>query len=326
MIRTRRRRRRGPFAAEVGADPGSLRIGVLDHPASGVAGHPDGAEAVQSTGKLLESLGHRVEVAHPAAMDEPETSERFGVIVAAATGADVDYWEGVAGRPADRRRHRVEQPRPAAHRAKGLGAGVPGRRGGAAAVVPTRGRVVAPARRLARLRRAGDADPQRAAAADRLPHGAGEEDRAAPDHAAVHVAVQPHRASPPSACRCTGRRAGCPSACSSSGASPPRTCCCGWPVSSRRRSRGPTATRPCTDSGPRPCRRSARRAERAPIVRAQRVGAEEAPQLRGAGLLGQRGERGPLDVRPSAAARGRGAGAWAPAPPRRGGPWRRPSA
>jgi len=88
-----------PFAAEVGQDPGSLRIGLLDHPASGVPGHPECAEAVRATGKLLESLGHRVELAHPAAMEERETAERFRVVVAAATGADLDYWETVAGRP-----------------------------------------------------------------------------------------------------------------------------------------------------------------------------------------------------------------------------------
>jgi amidase len=88
-----------PFADEVGVEPGALRIGLLDHPASGVPGHPDCAEAVQAAGKLLESLGHHVEVAHPAAMGDPEVQERFVVIVAAATGAELDYWERVAGRP-----------------------------------------------------------------------------------------------------------------------------------------------------------------------------------------------------------------------------------
>ena len=88
-----------PFAAEVGVDPGSLRIGLLDHPASGIPGDPDCAEAVRATGKLLESLGHRVEDAHPAALADREMQERFVVIVAAATSAELDYWESVAGRP-----------------------------------------------------------------------------------------------------------------------------------------------------------------------------------------------------------------------------------
>jgi amidase len=89
-----------PFAAEVGADPGSLRIGLLDHPPrAGLAADPDCAEAVHAAGTLLESLGHRVEVAHPAALEEEETARRFGLVVAACTAAELDHWEAVAGRP-----------------------------------------------------------------------------------------------------------------------------------------------------------------------------------------------------------------------------------
>ncbi len=88
-----------PFAAEVGVDPGALRIGLLDHPPTGRPGHPDCADAVHAAGKLLESLGHRVEVAHPPAMEETETAERFTIVVAAATAADLDYLEQVVGRP-----------------------------------------------------------------------------------------------------------------------------------------------------------------------------------------------------------------------------------
>ncbi len=88
-----------PFAAEVGVDPGSLRIGLLDHPASGIPGDPDCAQAVQATGKLLESLGHRVEIAHPAAWAMPRCAQRFVTIVSASTAAELDHWESVAGRP-----------------------------------------------------------------------------------------------------------------------------------------------------------------------------------------------------------------------------------
>jgi amidase len=89
-----------PFAAEVGADPGALRIGLLDHPPrSDLAGDPDCADAVHAAGKLLESLGHHVEVAHPAALEEPETARRFGLVVAAWTAADLAELEGIAGRP-----------------------------------------------------------------------------------------------------------------------------------------------------------------------------------------------------------------------------------
>jgi amidase len=88
-----------PFAAEVGADTGSLRVGLLDHPLSDVAGDPDCAEAVHAAGKLLESLGHRVEVAHPAALEEREATEQFVSIVAAATAWELDLWQVAVGRP-----------------------------------------------------------------------------------------------------------------------------------------------------------------------------------------------------------------------------------
>jgi amidase len=89
-----------PFAAEVGADPGALRIGLLDHPPRpDLAGDPDCADAVHAAGKLLESRGHHVEVAHPPALEEPETARRFGLVVAAWTAADLAELEGIAGRP-----------------------------------------------------------------------------------------------------------------------------------------------------------------------------------------------------------------------------------
>jgi amidase len=62
-----------PFADEVGADPGRLRIGIL---ASNVLGtgevHPDCVAAVEDTGRLLESLGHHVEPGYPAALADPD--------------------------------------------------------------------------------------------------------------------------------------------------------------------------------------------------------------------------------------------------------------
>jgi amidase len=52
----------GPLSAEVGADPGRLRVGVLDRP--GVEGYLDDPEcraAVAAAARLLESLGHHVQ-------------------------------------------------------------------------------------------------------------------------------------------------------------------------------------------------------------------------------------------------------------------------
>jgi amidase len=88
---------RRPFREEVGADPGSLRIGLC--PAlPGRPIHDECRAGVEKTGALLESLGHRVELAHPKAMEEDLLTPYFEV-VAAHTAWELDGWERVIGRP-----------------------------------------------------------------------------------------------------------------------------------------------------------------------------------------------------------------------------------
>lgn len=55
-----------PFAAEVGVDPGRLRIGFSTRSPIGGRVAPEMVEAVRHTGSLLEGLGHIVEEAEPA--------------------------------------------------------------------------------------------------------------------------------------------------------------------------------------------------------------------------------------------------------------------
>jgi amidase len=87
-----------PFLAEVGADPGHLRIGVLTHPPTpGVANHPECEVAVRGAADLLHGLGHHVEEAFPPALVDESFSFRFTSIVAVATAADVAAWEGELG-------------------------------------------------------------------------------------------------------------------------------------------------------------------------------------------------------------------------------------
>ncbi len=68
-----------PYRQEAAASPGKLRIGLMARLASTVRGEldPECRNAVEGTGKLLESLGHHVEVAHPAVLDDPETGGLF---------------------------------------------------------------------------------------------------------------------------------------------------------------------------------------------------------------------------------------------------------
>jgi amidase len=70
------------YVSEVGRSPGELRIGVWNRlPATfdGVL-HPECQQAVDDAGKLLESLGHVVELAHPPVLDDPKTPSIFNRI------------------------------------------------------------------------------------------------------------------------------------------------------------------------------------------------------------------------------------------------------
>jgi amidase len=69
-----------PYVAELGADPGRLRIGLLDHHPFGMAVHEECAAAARHTAELLEGLGHHVEPGFPEAMANPEFSRRFSAL------------------------------------------------------------------------------------------------------------------------------------------------------------------------------------------------------------------------------------------------------
>jgi amidase len=89
-----------PLAGEVGADPGRLRIGVLDHPADErFLDDPQCRAAVAAAAGLLESLGHHVEDGWPDAMFDEDFTEHFTRIIAADTEATFRAFEAVLGRP-----------------------------------------------------------------------------------------------------------------------------------------------------------------------------------------------------------------------------------
>ncbi len=79
-----------PYASEVGADTGRLRIGLLSGALlPGGMDHPEARESVVAAGRLLESLGHHVEVAHPSALDDAAFGDMFLAIVIAHIANDV---------------------------------------------------------------------------------------------------------------------------------------------------------------------------------------------------------------------------------------------
>ena len=88
-----------PYALEVGAEPGRLRIGVLTAAPGGMAPvHPDCVAAATETSHLLESLGHAVEAAHPAALDDPGWAPHFFTLWAAGAALGLDGWSRRTGR------------------------------------------------------------------------------------------------------------------------------------------------------------------------------------------------------------------------------------
>ncbi|MDP9463691.1 MAG: amidase [Actinomycetota bacterium] len=87
-----------PLVDEVGADPGRLRIGVLDR-SPDVPSHPDCEAAVAAAAKLLGSLGHHIDESSPAALSDPAFPDRFVTVVATATAHDLRLIEGILGRP-----------------------------------------------------------------------------------------------------------------------------------------------------------------------------------------------------------------------------------
>ncbi|MBO0869637.1 MAG: amidase [Micromonosporaceae bacterium] len=89
-----------PLRAEVGADPGRLRIGWLDHPPrEAYLDHPECRAAVAGAARLLESLGHHIEQASPEALFDEEFPGHFITIIAADTAATLAAFEMLLGRP-----------------------------------------------------------------------------------------------------------------------------------------------------------------------------------------------------------------------------------
>ncbi|ORW85567.1 amidase [Mycobacterium sp. IEC1808] len=66
-----------PYADEVGADPGRLRIGLLDVHPRGDFLHDDCVSAVRAAASMLEGLGHTVEPAWPACLADTSLVTKF---------------------------------------------------------------------------------------------------------------------------------------------------------------------------------------------------------------------------------------------------------
>ena len=87
-----------PFTQEVGASPGKLRIGMLLHNPLGT-GDVD-LQVVRETeaaAKLLESLGHTVELAHPSVLEDQGIVGHFTALWDSGLVATITGWERAVG-------------------------------------------------------------------------------------------------------------------------------------------------------------------------------------------------------------------------------------
>jgi len=88
-----------PFATEVGADPGRLRIGLRTRtPGDLSVTDPDCASAAEDAASLLVALGHEVVEASPAALDDAELMAHFTVVLTTGVVHDVQQVARIIGR------------------------------------------------------------------------------------------------------------------------------------------------------------------------------------------------------------------------------------
>jgi amidase len=91
------------FAAEVGADPGRLRIGVSTNAGDGTVTHPDVVTAVRAVADALAAAGHHVEDALDLPSDDPEfvtaMSTNFLTALPVWVARALDGFEEMTGTP-----------------------------------------------------------------------------------------------------------------------------------------------------------------------------------------------------------------------------------
>jgi amidase len=77
-----------PYTQEITLRSEPLRVGIMERaPSSHPPLHPECITAVHEAAELLRALGHRVEAAFPAALDDPTTDSRMGKLIAAHEAA-----------------------------------------------------------------------------------------------------------------------------------------------------------------------------------------------------------------------------------------------
>lgn len=88
-----------PYRDEAGADPGSLRIGLMTtFPGRDASVHPDCVAGAETAARLLEAAGHSVEIAHPEAFDNAGPMDAFIPIWSAMAASNLARFGRSIGR------------------------------------------------------------------------------------------------------------------------------------------------------------------------------------------------------------------------------------
>jgi amidase len=88
----------GPLSAEVGRDPGRLRIGLCLTAFTGADVEEGCATAARGAAMLLESLGHDVDEDAPATLLDGELIATSRILLSASAAAMLDRWSAALGR------------------------------------------------------------------------------------------------------------------------------------------------------------------------------------------------------------------------------------
>jgi amidase len=86
-----------PYLQEVGADPGTLRVGVLSRQGD-MEVHSDCVAAAEGAGRLLESLGHEVDESHPREVAKSPLLMHSLAVIASAQARAIESFGELIGR------------------------------------------------------------------------------------------------------------------------------------------------------------------------------------------------------------------------------------
>ncbi len=87
-----------PFSERM-VDAQLLRIGLMTVGPRGIDVHTECVAAAEMAARALASLGHEVEISHPAALDDPAAVSAYVKVAASSTARALDVWSEKGGRP-----------------------------------------------------------------------------------------------------------------------------------------------------------------------------------------------------------------------------------